>query len=238
VPSKRSSATPKPDPPITGVATGSLGTAANLEDTQVLRTEDLRAAAAEAGWLSEDEPVGPAGFAGVTAADVIPPDELALLLTPPHEPAKRASASRRATAVAAAPTAPARAAPTPAAREPAAPTAVAPSAPPALAASAPDTVAAAPTAAVTGSAPSRHRRNVPALAGVVAFVALLLIAGSGFLSQLDLGLATGPGSSAGVPSDPPPSASPQPKAQAGKGGGGHGPKGCHGRGHDCGGNQD
>ena len=176
MPSKRRNAKPKADPPITGVATGSLGTAANLDDTQVLRTEDLRAAAAEAGRLEED---GPAAAADPVAA------------------AEQAAA---------------------------APMVAAPA-------------ASAVTAAVRPSPTSGRRRNVPALAGVVAFVVLLLIAGAGFLSQLDLGTATGPGFPAGPSTAPPPSATPAPNPQAGKGGGGagHGPKGCHGHGHDCGG---
>jgi hypothetical protein len=47
------------DAPITGVASGSLGTAANLDDTQVMRTADLQRAAAEVAvpaWLTEDAP--------------------------------------------------------------------------------------------------------------------------------------------------------------------------------------
>jgi hypothetical protein len=50
---------PKPDAPITGVASGSLGTAANLDDTQVMRTADLERAAAESAvpaWLTDDAP--------------------------------------------------------------------------------------------------------------------------------------------------------------------------------------
>src|SRR6185436_11268492 len=43
---KRSTAKGPAEAPITGVASGSLGTAANLDDTQVLRTADLQAAAA------------------------------------------------------------------------------------------------------------------------------------------------------------------------------------------------
>ena len=176
MPSKRRNAKPKADRPITGVAAGSFGTAANLDDTQVLRTEDLRAAAAEAGWLEEDVPAAEPVAAAEPAA--------------------------------------------------AAPVAAAPA-------------ASAPTAAVKPSPPSGRRRNVPALAGVLAFVVLLLIAGSGFISQLDLGTATGPGLPAGLSTAPPPSATPEPNPQAGKGGGaGHGPKGCHGHGHDCGGSED
>src|SRR5690348_10250753 len=44
MPTKRT-AQRKPDAPISGVAAGSLGTAANLDDTQVMRTEELLAAA-------------------------------------------------------------------------------------------------------------------------------------------------------------------------------------------------
>jgi len=50
---------PDPDAPITGVASGSLGTAANLDDTQVMRTADLERAAAELAvpaWLTGDAP--------------------------------------------------------------------------------------------------------------------------------------------------------------------------------------
>lgn len=44
--------------PVTGVARGGIGTAANLEETQVLRTEELRswAAAAEEGHRATDDP--------------------------------------------------------------------------------------------------------------------------------------------------------------------------------------
>ena len=48
-----------PDAPITGVASGSLGTAANLDDTQVMRTADLERAVAELtvpAWLTDDPP--------------------------------------------------------------------------------------------------------------------------------------------------------------------------------------
>ena len=51
-----------PDAPITGVAVGSLGTAANLDDTQVMRTADLQRAAAEGAvpvWLTNDAPPMP-----------------------------------------------------------------------------------------------------------------------------------------------------------------------------------
>ena len=45
--------------PIIGVASGSLGTGANLDDTQVMRTADLQRAAAEVAvpvWLTGDAP--------------------------------------------------------------------------------------------------------------------------------------------------------------------------------------
>ena len=48
-----------PAAPITGVASGSLGTGANLDDTQVMRTADLQRAAAEMvvpAWLTDDAP--------------------------------------------------------------------------------------------------------------------------------------------------------------------------------------
>jgi len=77
---KRSNANAEPEPnadaPITGVAAGGLGTAAILDDTQVLRTEDLQAAAAASpGWLDDEAAPAP------SAPDLIPPDELALLQT-------------------------------------------------------------------------------------------------------------------------------------------------------------
>jgi hypothetical protein len=88
----------------------------------------------------------------------------------------------------------------------------------------------APTAAVTPFRPSRRRRNAPALAGVAAFVVLLLIAGSGFLSQLDLGVGSGPAgpaATAGALIDAAPSPSAEPKKDEGKGGRGK----CHDHGH-------
>jgi len=75
---------------------------------------------------------------------------------------------------------------------------------------------------------------VPALAGVAAFVVLLLIAGSGLLSELDLGVGAGPAGPVGPAAsenaltEAAPSASAEPKGEPGKGGG-HGK--CHGHGH-------
>src|SRR5688572_21582763 len=57
---------------VTGVASGGLGTAANLEDTQVLRNEDLAEAAA-----SQAEPVEPA------APPAPAPGSVALQPSPP-----------------------------------------------------------------------------------------------------------------------------------------------------------
>jgi len=53
--------------PVTGVASGGLGTAANLEDTQVLRNEDLAEAAA-----SQAEPVEPAAPPAPAPASIAP----------------------------------------------------------------------------------------------------------------------------------------------------------------------
>jgi hypothetical protein len=101
---------PNPDAPITGVASGSLGTAANLDDTQVMRTADLERAAAESAvpaWLTYDPPPLP-----VVKEDI--PDiarEAAREADPEHvpprervKPARRARSSvddgRRTTALA------------------------------------------------------------------------------------------------------------------------------------------
>jgi len=200
VTSKRTKAKPTAEPPITGVAGGSLGTAANLDDTQVLATEDLKAAAP--AWLDDDAP----GVAGEPPASV-PPVPLAAPVETP--------APRKAT-VALVATPPASAPPA--------------SAPPA---SAPP--ASAPLAQPVAVRPStRSRRSMPALAGVAALVLLLLVAGSGFLSQLDLGLGTGPagpGATAGALVEAQASPTAEPK-EAGKGNGK-----CHGkgRGNHCGG---
>jgi hypothetical protein len=67
------------DAPITGVASGSLGTAANLDDTQVMRTADLERAATEAGvaaWFTDDaapEPVNAPVPERVKALDRVKP---------------------------------------------------------------------------------------------------------------------------------------------------------------------
>jgi hypothetical protein len=182
-------------PPITGVAAGSLGTAANLDDTQVMRTEDLKADAPD--WLADNGP------AVARAPAAIPPEELAPVPAPP-----------RAT--------------------PAKPVAPVETPPPRAAAIAPpqETAVGSRPAAVQSS--TRGRRSVPALAGVAALVLLLLIAGSGFFSQLDLGSGSGPAPAASGNAllEAAPSATPAPKE--GKGGSGK----CHGRGHNCQGNED
>jgi hypothetical protein len=185
----------EPDAPITGVAAGSLGTAANLDDTQVMRTEDLKAAAPDG---LED---AGAAVAREPAAD--PPEERAPLQAPPQA--------------------------TPA--EPVAPVKMPVSR--AAAVAQPRETAARPRPAAVDSS-TRSRRSMPALAGVAALVLLLLIAGSGFLSQLDLGSGTGPApaSSANALIEAAPSPTPAPKE--GKGGSGK----CHGRGHNCQGNGD
>jgi len=195
---KRSTANAPAETPITGVATGNLGTAANLDDTQVLRTEDLQAAAA-ATWLDDEgPPVAP-------ASGVIPPAELELLRTAPNRTA--------------APPTPVEPAPAPARPE---------------APRAPVVATGTQTSAVAASRPSAQRRNVPALAGVAALIVLLLIAGSGFLSRLDLGVGAGPAGPAGPDAsanaliEAAPSPSAEPKIDPGKGGG----RGkCHGHGH-------
>ena len=219
---KRAKAAPTAEAPITGVATGSLGTAANLDDTQVLRTEDLNAA--EPGWLEDDAPVHPA------EEDAIPPDELALLqtaqLATPNSPARTPARPEIAPPDDAA--APAGAA----IAEEAASAAV--NSEPVVAAR-PRTRARRPTGAAAAATPVWRRRSAPALAGVAALLVLLLIAGSGFLSQLDLGIGAGPAgaaASAGVLIE----AAPSPTAAPKEGKGGHAK--CHGRGHNCQGNED
>jgi len=57
--------------PVTGVARGGMGTAANLEETQVLRTEDLRSWAAAAEAEPEQPPEPAAEPAPVAAAPVV-----------------------------------------------------------------------------------------------------------------------------------------------------------------------
>jgi hypothetical protein len=193
---KRAKAAPTTEAPITGVATGSLGTAANLDDTQVLRTEDLKAAAP--GWLDDHASVLPED------QDPIAPDDLAMLQT-----------AQLATPKASARPAAATAEPVVAAR--------------------PRTRARSATGAAGAATPIWRRRSAPALAGVAALLVLLLIAGSGFLSQIDLGVGAGPagpGASAGALID----AAPSPTAAPKEGKGGHGK--CHGRGHNCQGNED
>lgn len=97
---------PNPDSPITGVASGGLGTAANLDDTQVMRTADLERAAAEIGvpaWLTNDPPPLPPAEEQIPAAT---PEAAPEHLQPRErvKPARRARSSaeggRRTTALA------------------------------------------------------------------------------------------------------------------------------------------
>jgi hypothetical protein len=194
---RRRRATPRAETPISGVAAGNLGTAANLFDTQLLRSEDLEAAAP--GWLEDDGP------AVAEEADAIPPDEQALLHT-------------RATGV---PPAPARASAAPA------------QAAPAQAARAPEPELVKPVK----TQPRRRSRSVPALAGVAALFVLLLIAGTGILSQLDLGSGARADPSAGGKTlvEVAPSPTPKPRKQAG---GDHGKCDGHGHGKKCPGGED
>jgi hypothetical protein len=157
----------KAGPAITGVASGSLGTAANLDETQVLRTADLRAAAPQ--WFDDGE-----------ADDEAPSD----VVLPAPAPIVAATVQPR-------------------------------------------------SGARTGRAPWRRSitGRTPALVGAAAVAILLLVAGAGFLSQLDLGSSSGPGGpgqpSFGFAIEAPPSASPEPGS-----GKGHG--NCKGKGHgDC-----
>jgi hypothetical protein len=178
------------DAPITGVAAGSLGTAANLDDTQVMRTADLQATAA---WL-EDEPQG-----GPAESSALSSDELALLqggtIANVESP---------------------RSVPPPA---------VAPA------------ITRPPARATPSLVPARPRRPGPPrtergdrrlpliAAGVLAV--LLLIAGAGILSQLDLGTAGGTETPQGfVFASAPPATTAEPQQDAAKG---HGK--CKGNGH-------
>jgi hypothetical protein len=213
---KRTKAVPAPDAPITGVAAGSLGTAANLDDTQVLRTEDLQAAAPD--WLDDDAPALPAEH------DPIPSDELALLQTAqvatPDVPARAAAATPGAATAERAVPAAAVAEPVVAARPRARPRGQ----------------PRRPVAAAGTATSSWRRRSAPALAGVAALLVLLLIAGSGLFSQLDLGIGAGPTQPVASAKSPIQAApSPKPKPREDKGGG-HGK--CDGHGHDCEGNED
>jgi hypothetical protein len=180
-----------PDSPVTGVASGNLGTAANLEDTQVLRIADLEAAAP--GWLeAESSPPQPGS---------IPPEELALLQPAPTSTARGQRALARTAA------APAHEAPSPA-RPAAAPARPGPATP----------------------AGHRPHRGALALAGGIALLVLLLIGGSGVISQLDLGAAAKP-SLAGVAPGAAPSPTQAPNQQAGDGGGAGDRGKCHGHGN-------
>jgi hypothetical protein len=80
--------------PITAVAAGSLGTAANLDDTQVLKNEDLRAATParleDDSWWTDGEDSAPlAGTAG--PAEPEPAVTAAPLAAAPAPPSSRPS---------------------------------------------------------------------------------------------------------------------------------------------------
>jgi hypothetical protein len=77
-----STSTGEPDAPITGVAAGSLGTAANLDDTQVFSTTELQAAAAEQTAAPLPAAAPPAAAANQLAA----PDPAAPEPAPGPEP--------------------------------------------------------------------------------------------------------------------------------------------------------
>jgi hypothetical protein len=170
---KRSSAAA----PVTGVAAGNLGTAANLDDTQVLKTEDLNVATP--GWLHDD------AVDASPVAELHPDDRMML------SPAAAPAASKPAV-------------------EPVRPTAL-------------RTSSRQPTE-------SLDRRRSLALAGAGALAMLLVLAGAGILSQLDLGS----GETGGQPNvqafeftaEPPFTETPEPSAESGKG---HGHDSCHGR---------
>jgi hypothetical protein len=213
-----STSTGEPDAPITGVAAGSLGTAANLDDTQVFSTTELQAAAAEQ-----------------TAAPLPAPAEQTAAPLP--APAEQTAAPLPAAAPPAA-AANQLAAPDPAAPEPAPgpePSPVKGSEPQheVVLDSAP--TAAYPVQGPRGPGPGRRSdRRIPALAGLVAVAVLVLVAGAGILSTLDFGAAGAPAFGTDAPNAAPTAepATPKPKDKEGPGGGGggHGHNGCHGRG--------
>ncbi len=79
-----------PAAPVTGVATGGLGTGANLEDTQVFRTEDLGPAQA----ADADPPAGPAEHDLAAqhadpAEPAVPPPAVPPMAALPVEPVQR-----------------------------------------------------------------------------------------------------------------------------------------------------
>jgi hypothetical protein len=190
---------PKKTAPITGVASGSLGTGANLDETQVLRTADLKAAAP--AWFDGDAPDL------ATDSGAIPAEDLALLGAAKPSPVPAPASSEAHAEHDAAHQTPA----------------------------APDVATAVhPRPRIQPQPPERTRgsanRRVPALAGVAVLVALLVVAGAGFFSQLDLGSVGAPGGiQSGSPSfgqvvEASPAATPEPQA-AGKG------HKCKGKGH-------
>jgi hypothetical protein len=173
--------------PITGVAAGNLGTAANLDDTQVLKTQDLEPVAPL--WLDDDAAVA-------APVEEVPSDDRSMLRP------------------VAAPVAPAAgAAPEPLPEQAVAPHRPSPQRP----------------SLRRGEEPLNRRRGL-ALAGAGALATLLVLAGAGILSQLDLGFR-GAGAEAtfpafGVATAPPLAESPEPQASGGRG---HGHDSCHGR---------
>lgn len=88
--------------PVTGVARGGIGTAANLEETQVLRTEELRswAAAAEEGHRATEDPLpepAPATSPAHTESPAADQPEEAPVSTPVAVAVVAAARSRRST---------------------------------------------------------------------------------------------------------------------------------------------
>lgn len=157
----------KAAPPITGVATGSLGTAANLDDTQVLRAQDLDASAP--AWLDHDAEAAAAPAAAAPRAQG-PPTEHSVA---PVQPSPQGPSVRQR------------------------------------------------------QDPLKRRRGM-ALAGAGALATLLVLAGAGILSQLDLGASgaepTFP--AFGITTAPPVAETPEPQDTGGKG---HGHDTCHGK---------
>ena len=98
-------ATPEEDGAITGVARGSLGTAANLEDTKVMRLEELRAAATKLEAAREAEAASAPEAQTAAAASPAPSSSAG---APTAAPVQRHASSRAAPRSAMAPAAPNR----------------------------------------------------------------------------------------------------------------------------------
>ena len=216
----RERSTPPADPeaPITGVASGSLGTAANLDDTQVISTVEPDAAGSE-GATSEAAaaPVAtsrePApGAAGVETAGLgAAPFDASPLDTSPLDAARLDAAEVDTASL------------------------ETPSLEPSLEAA---PTAAYPVAPVVRSARRGTNTRLPALAGIVAVALLAFIAAAGIISTLDFGAAGIPGAVPQAPAAAPtpdgPTSKPKDKPGRGDGGGGGGrDHGCHGHGHGC-----